>query len=414
MVRQLNETDAKNRVLEATGFWSPLIMGFCKESTALAVGVFDVDGCLVDANSAMRKLLGGATPVRAAADCLANPDFSTLIQGTEADEPVFDGLLTLTSQPDKTQTILAKVYRRSDQLLIVGEFDAGEFSRLNQLMIELNHDLGTTQRELVKEKRNLEVTLKELRQTETELVAVNQLADAANKAKSEFLAFMSHELRSPLNAINGFTEMLRMEIYGPLGDTRYVDYANDIHGAGIHLLQVINDILDLSKIESGHMILTEEKLEIKEEVKLAVKLVSDRAFANDVTLTIEVPNKLPLLKADRLRVKQMLLNLLTNAIKFTPKEGKVSVVASQNEERAILLKVTDTGIGISEENLSNVLNPFAQANDAMVREQEGTGLGLPLVKTLIELHDGIFAIESELNVGTTVSLSFPPERTIEA
>ncbi len=247
----------------------------------------------------------------------------------------------------------------------------------------------------------------ERKEMEEALIGAKTAAEAANKAKSEFLAIMSHELRTPLNAINGFSEIMQLEMLGPLGNPDYAEYSKNIHDAGKHLLQVINDLLDISKIEAEEQKLDKEEINVKEIISSAIALVNGRALKGGVELSFDVPEDFPCLFADRLRTKQILLNLLTNAIKFTPKKGRVVVRAFISGNKFIALQVQDTGIGIAPENIPKVFNPFGQVDDIMVRNQEGTGLGIPLTKTLAELHGGSLEIESEVGKGTTVTVTLP-------
>ena len=248
---------------------------------------------------------------------------------------------------------------------------------------------------------------------EEDLRTAMTTAEAANKAKSEFLAIMSHELRTPLNAINGFSEMMQLEILGPLGNPGYTGYAKDIHVAGKHLLQVINDILDISKIEADAQELEKEDINVSEMVKGSVELVKGRALRASVRLRQDIPKDFPPLFADRLRLKQILLNLLTNAIKFTPQHGHVIVRSFVDADGAIALQVEDTGVGIAAEDIPKVFKPFGQVDNVMVRNQEGTGLGIPLSKTLVELHGGSLEIESVLGKGTFVTARFPSQKMLK-
>ena len=234
----------------------------------------------------------------------------------------------------------------------------------------------------------------------------------ANTAKSDFLALMSHELRTPLNAIIGFSEVLGSEMFGPLGHARYREYAGDVHGAGKHLLALINDILDLSKAAAGKFELACEEIAPADIVNECLRLTRGKAHEGGLRLTCELAPGLPNLVVDRLRFKQALLNLCSNAIKFTPAGGSVHITASQNSDDSFVLKVADTGIGMSPEQIPMALEPFRQVASPFARNAEGTGLGLALVKSLIECHDGRLEIESALHRGTTVRLILPPERTV--
>jgi two-component system cell cycle sensor histidine kinase PleC len=259
--------------------------------------------------------------------------------------------------------------------------------------------------------------LEESRRELSELAQKYQLekhrAENANSAKSEFLANMSHELRTPLNAINGFSEIMATEMFGPLGDRRYKEYANDILGSGQHLLALINDILDMSKIEAGKMNLHFEALELEDLVSEAVRLMRNRAEAAKLRVEIDMPTNLPLVQADFRAVKQILLNLLSNAVKFTPQGGRIVVAArevSGPTGRRVRISVADSGIGIAKNDLARIARPFEQVETQHSKTQQGTGLGLALTKSLIELHEGAFTIESQPGVGTTVIFTLPVQR----
>jgi two-component system cell cycle sensor histidine kinase PleC len=256
---------------------------------------------------------------------------------------------------------------------------------------------------------NLERSQAQLAELARKYEAEKIRAEGANKAKSEFLANMSHELRTPLNAINGFSEIMVGEMFGALGDRRYKEYAQDILSSGQHLLALINDILDMSKIEAGKMNLRFEPLHLDDVVEDAVRLVQNRADAAGLTLDVALPD-LPEVEADYRAVKQILLNLLSNAVKFTPNGGKVVVTAEQRRDplgERVRLTVRDTGIGIAAADLSRLAKPFEQIESQHSKTQQGTGLGLALTKSLVEMHDGALEIESEPGKGTSVSFMLP-------
>ena len=247
------------------------------------------------------------------------------------------------------------------------------------------------------------------RKYETEKVR----AEGANRAKSEFLANMSHELRTPLNAINGFSEIMVHEMFGALGDARYRGYAQDILSSGQHLLALINDILDMSKIEAGKMSLKLEPMLIEDVTEDAVRLVHNRAEASGQDLAIEFPEHLPEIEADYRAVKQVLLNLLSNAIKFTPRGGKITVLARVRSDilgERLMITVRDTGIGIAAEDLARLAQPFEQVESQHAKANQGTGLGLALTKSLVELHGGDLDMQSTPGQGTSVSFSLPIRR----
>ncbi len=248
-------------------------------------------------------------------------------------------------------------------------------------------------------------------QVENQTLAAD-LAEAAvaNRSKTEFLANMSHELRTPLNAIIGFSEMMRNELFGPLGGEKYRDYVNDIYGCGLHLLQIINDVLDMPKIEVGKLELREERVDMPAAVRTCVALVTQRAIIAGVTIVTEMDEDLPPLLADEIRVKQILLNLLSNAVKFTPRYGGATVKVSIAPNGGMELVVEDTGIGMTEAEIVTALEPFRQVDSNLARKYEGTGLGLPLTKALAELHGGTLSVGSTPGYGTRVLVSFGPER----
>jgi signal transduction histidine kinase len=237
-------------------------------------------------------------------------------------------------------------------------------------------------------------------------------AEAASRAKSGFLATVSHELRTPLNAIIGFSEMMLREVLGALGNEQYRTYVADIHASGSHLLQVINDILDLSKAESGKLELYEDVFDLCDMIRAVGQLTSTRIRDAGLSNATHLPADLPLLRADERKTKQVLLNLVTNAAKFTPRGGHIEIVGGYSSEAGLTLIVADTGIGIAPDDLGRVLEPFVQVDSSLSRQHQGTGLGLPLVKAIMELHGGSLTLESTVGVGTRVKISFPVERAV--
>jgi len=246
---------------------------------------------------------------------------------------------------------------------------------------------------------------------EAELRRAMRAAEQAAQAKDEFLASVSHELRTPLNAILGFSEVLKTELFGPLGSVRYREYAGDIHTSGTHLLNVINDILDLSKVAAGKFELIEHVFDLEELVRTTILLVQERADRGKVTIGIDVEAHLPALRADELRIKQILLNLLSNAVKFTPAGGQVWVILRRMSNRLEMV-VGDTGIGMAPEDIPKAMAPFGQIERVLSRSHEGTGLGLPLVKALCDLHEAGLDVASVPGVGTVITVSFAADRLI--
>lgn len=249
---------------------------------------------------------------------------------------------------------------------------------------------------------------------EDEIAVLSALEDAdiANRAKSELLANMSHELRTPLNAIIGFSDSIKQETFGPLNNEKYQEYINDISDSGQHLLDLINDILDVSAIEARKLELYEEAIEIVELIKASVRLIEHRAESGKILLNINIESNLPKLYADKRRLKQILLNLLANAVKFTPSGGSVTLQASLEDDYSINFSIADTGIGMNKIELTKAMTQFGQVDREKATQHEGAGLGLPLTRGLVELHDGSLEITSEKNVGTTVVVRFPKERIV--
>jgi signal transduction histidine kinase len=237
-------------------------------------------------------------------------------------------------------------------------------------------------------------------------------AEEASRAKSTFLATVSHELRTPLNAIIGFSEILKNQMFGPLGSPRYRGYVDDIHGSGIHLLSLVNDLLDLAKAEAGKHELHEDALDIGEIADTCRRLMAERA--HDAGIRLEIVDRFAgcVFHGDERKMRQIVLNLLSNAVKFTPTGGLVTVEVDLAEDGGLQLVVLDTGIGMAAADIAKALEPFGQVADVMTRQTGGTGLGLPLTVKLVELHNGRLAIESAPGNGTTVTLMFPSDRTV--
>jgi PAS domain S-box-containing protein len=254
--------------------------------------------------------------------------------------------------------------------------------------------------------------ISELKRRQQELVRAKEEAELASRSKSEFLANMSHELRTPLNAVIGFAQMMESELFGPLGHKNYCNYAADIRRSGEHLLGVINDILDMARIEAGKAELNEEVVDLDVIADTATRLIAQRAAEGGVTVTLSLPSGLPALMADARLVKQCLINLLSNAVKFTPAGGRVEIRVDAADAGGLTLLVVDTGIGIAAEDIDRVMAPFGQAYGALDRRYEGTGLGLPLVKSYMQLHGGDLRLDSSPGKGTTAILLFPPHRLI--
>ena len=273
--------------------------------------------------------------------------------------------------------------------------------------VSLRHDI-TEMKQLHNEMAEANRKLAEARETAE---IARQRAEEANRSKSEFLAMMSHELRTPLNAILGFSSLLADEHLGPLGSEKYRDYGRSIHDSGAHLLSIINDILDLAKVEAGKMEIVPESLNVKDLVEECVSLVAGLAQGRGLGVETSLPNDGLMLMADRRAAKQMIVNLLSNACKFTKAGGSVRLCAVLLEDAkppgGVAIRVSDTGIGMTPEDIAVAVQPFGQIGSVATSGRQGTGLGLPLVKSFIELHGGSLKIESEPGKGTDVELVFP-------
>jgi signal transduction histidine kinase len=253
----------------------------------------------------------------------------------------------------------------------------------------------------------------ERKATEVDLQLAKGKAESASQAKSAFLASMSHELRTPLNAIIGFAEVIKDEMCGPRDPVKYHRYAEDIYSSGQHLLALINDILDLSKVESGAAELHDESIDVRDLVQCALSLVKHGARTAEVDLVMEIGEDLPLLWADERKLKQVLVNLLANSVKFTEPGGVITFKAWCRADSGFVFQVVDTGIGMAAGDIPKALSKFGQIDNALSRKYEGTGLGLSLSKALIELHGGSLDLQSELGKGTTVTVRLPSHRMVE-
>ena len=253
----------------------------------------------------------------------------------------------------------------------------------------------------------------ERKQAQDLLLAAKEEAESASRAKSEFLANMSHELRTPLNAILGFSEVIRSQVLGTVGVEKYVEYADDIHRSGEHLLEIISDILDVARIDAGQIKLDEDSVSVDELIESSRALIQERAEANGLEITVSLPPETQILFCDSRKMKQILINLLSNAVKFTGCGGSISIGARIDEPTGdIVFQVRDNGIGMSVEDVPRVLEPFVQIESSLTRHHEGTGLGLPLVKKLTELHGGSLELETAPGKGTVASVRLPACRVI--
>ena len=261
--------------------------------------------------------------------------------------------------------------------------------------------------------RGCATDITELTRREESLRTAKETAETASRSKSHFLANMSHELKTPLNAIIGFTDVMRMGLLGPVENPEYRTYVKDINTSANKLLGSINDILDVSRIEAGNVELHESAVNIEELFESAARLIRDRLDTAGLKLVVDLPSRLPRLHGDKRKVKQILVNLLANAVKFTQPGGRVKLSAGVGENGGLKMTVEDTGIGIAPEQLQAVMEPFAQVETDLDRRFEGLGLGLPLSRGLARLHGGDLVLESQPGKGTTAILTMPPERSIE-
>ncbi len=252
-------------------------------------------------------------------------------------------------------------------------------------------------------------TLATVEKGKAELDSAAARAALANRAKAEFLANMSHELRTPLNAIIGFSELMQERLFGDLGAPQYERYATDIHDSGMHLLSVIGDILEFSNMEGDRFELEDEAVDLCALVSRRVNIIRPRVALAGVKIEVEIDDSLPVLTGDERALRQIIFNLLSNSLKATPRDGRIGVVIRQIGE-GLMIRISDSGTGIPHDKLTEVLQPFAQVDRISSRKYGGPGLGLSIAKALVEKHDGSLSIDSELGVGTTVTIIFPARR----
>ena len=292
--------------------------------------------------------------------------------------------------------------------------DVTEFKENERELMRRGKSLERTVHELEMVQSKLEENGQQLAEMAEELQVAKVMAEQSSASKSTFLSNMSHELRTPLNAIIGFAEVIRDSLVGPLGNPKYSEYAQDIHAAGSHLLELINDILDLAKIESGHMDLYFEPIVLEDAIDSAIRLIEPKAREAHLGIEIDIAPDCGVLMADDRAFRQALLNLVSNAVKFTPVGGRIGVRVVAGTDGGVDVSVWDTGIGIPAKDIGRVVQRFEQVRDPMTSGNKGTGLGLAIVQSLMELHGGRFYLQSEAGRGTTATLAFPGPAMIEA
>ncbi|MEN6544021.1 ATP-binding protein [Parvibaculum sp.] len=355
-------------------------------------GIFQTtpDGHYLAANPALARIYGYASPA-CMLDALTDIGRQLYVDPHRRDE-----FVRLMRDTGTVSGFESQVYRRDGQVIWISECCREVRSAAGALL----YYEGTVE----------DITIR--KNAERDLQKAKEQAEAANRAKSAFLANMSHELRTPLNAILGFAQILRDGILGPIGEPKYQEYAGDIYRSGKHLLDVINDILDLTKIEGGHLKLDEQDVDVGNVFAACERLVAESAKDAGVDLKVVSPAVPVTLFVDPTRLTQILLNLLSNAIKFTPEGRSVKLSMSFASSGDFLMAVEDTGIGMTADEMVQALQPFQQIDNSLARRYEGTGLGLTLTKLLAELHGGALKLESEPGRGTKVTVSLPGKRVI--
>jgi signal transduction histidine kinase len=283
--------------------------------------------------------------------------------------------------------------------------EASRANALRRFEVRAPTPRGPAPRELVELVDAFNAMVGEVGGKNADLADALDRAEAASKAKSDFLANISHELRTPLNAIIGFSELIRSEAFGPIGNDRYREYAADVHESAQHLLTMINDVLDLSKAESGHIDVRIEPVEVGSVVEASTRMMQTLANEKNVAMELALPDALPVVRTDEGRLRQVLLNILSNAVKFTPAEGRVRVSVEASD--SMVIAIEDTGIGVAARDLPKVMAPFGRGETSWSRQYEGTGLGLPLSKRIMEALGGALELDSEVGVGTRVRLWLP-------
>jgi two-component system cell cycle sensor histidine kinase PleC len=379
------------------------------ETISEAFVVWDADNRLVMCNSKFQSLHGlpdeaveQGTDYDAVVAAGGKPVVRTQMTGGGRREP---GGRTFEAQLEDGRWLNISERRTKDGGFVSVGTDITALKRHEERLLQSERQLKATIEDLRKSQATLEVQTTQLSELAEKYAEEKTRALAASQAKSEFLANMSHELRTPLNAIIGFSEIMQSGMFGPLGDEKYREYCRDIHESGQYLLDVINDILDMSKIEAGRIQLDLEETDLERVLSDALRIISARVQEKKLALNTEIAPSIRV-KVDRRAVKQILLNLLSNAVKFTPEGGRITVRGRVSGE-AVMIAIEDTGIGIPSQALKNLGRPFEQVESQFTKSHQGSGLGLAIAKSLVELHGGAMRIRSTLGVGTIVGLRLP-------
>jgi signal transduction histidine kinase len=368
------------------------------ESIPQGFALFDADDRLLLCNSSYEQLLTGTND-------------APLVLGTRYAEILRRAASSgqFAGSPEDVERLVQTSLRHHRNTVDGFEINLND-GRWALMSVDRTDDGGTV--EVWNDITELRLREAAIRAAEEEARAARDLAEAGNRAKGEFLATMSHELRTPLNAIIGFSEIIKNEMYGPVGKALYKDYAGDIHSSGKHLLSLISDILEFAKIEAGDLALGERSINLAALLESCIRIVAQRAEQGELSLEMKLPQDLPRLKADETRLRQIVINLLGNAVKFTPPGGRVTLVANADSKTGCQISVRDTGIGMAKEDIPRALLAFGQIESQLSRRYEGTGLGLTLAKSLTEMHGGRLTIDSEPNVGTIVTIHLPASRIL--
>ncbi|WP_374763390.1 sensor histidine kinase [Yunchengibacter salinarum] len=329
---------------------------------------------------------------------------------------VVDNISRINPEQPGEQRIDVPARHEKDELGLLARQINGAFDAVQELLDNLratNQALSTSEEALRRRSDELEREVERTKQTSEELMRTKEEAEAANRAKSVFLANVSHELRTPLNAIIGFSSIMDDAMFGPLGNEKYQHYANDIRSSSQHLSEILGEVLDLAKIEAGQVEIEDEDVDVVRLIREAVALVDAQATKKNLRIRQHIDTDLPHLRCDRLRVKQSLLNLVSNAVKFTPDgKGDIEIAAYVDEGGGMAISVTDSGIGIPEEEQELIFSPFMRSASAHSRSHEGTGLGLSLVKAFTVKHDGDVTLKSKPGRGSCFTMHFPADRVL--